>query len=278
MTQSRNQFTRWPVFAAIAWVSLTLIAASQSEDRMSLQARRFWIVAGQAGLISALGLFELNLRRAREHEQALAGESRTDVLTGLANRRRFDEELERRWQEWRRKDRNVSLLLIDIDHFKRLNDEHGHLTGDRVLSQLGDLLGEQVRGTDLAARYGGEEFAILAVATESGGAVQAAERIRREVSAHVFLDDSLPVSHPAQHHEDMPEVTVSIGVSHFNPDDHSPRQLILRADEALYAAKRAGRNQVSTVVGDSDRVVLAGRFSDELAENVGLADPVVSEH
>ena len=124
------------------------------------------------------------------------------------------------------------------------------------------------------SRYGGEEFAILAIAAETDGAVQAADRIRRCVCKHAFADESLPASQI----DDGPKITVSVGVPHFASADHSQRQLILRADEALYASKQPGRKRVSTVVGDSDRVVLTGTLPDQLAENVGLSNAVVCEH
>lgn len=158
-----------------------------------------------------------------------------DPLTGLHNRRSLDarlaeaQALDRRYS--RQNGRVHGLLLIDVDHFKRVNDVHGHPAGDAVLRQLASVLQRAVRITDVAARFGGEEFAVLL--PELAGpleAVMAAEKIRRSVEGASF---------PA-----VGKVTVSVGVSLASPDDEDVRPLIARADAALYEAKRGGRNAV----------------------------------
>jgi diguanylate cyclase (GGDEF)-like protein len=158
-----------------------------------------------------------------------------DPLTGLYNRRSLDarlaeaQALDRRYGAGN--GRVHGLLLVDVDHFKRVNDQFGHPAGDAVLRQLAQLLQANVRVTDVAARFGGEEFAVLL--PELAGpleAVMAAEKIRTAVEAALFPE--------------VGKVTVSLGVSLASPDDADVRPLIARADAALYEAKRGGRNAV----------------------------------
>jgi two-component system cell cycle response regulator len=158
-----------------------------------------------------------------------------DALTGCMNRRAFTERLERELDRVRRYNVKLSVLMIDLDLFKDINDNFGHIVGDSVLRQLGDLLRDEVRSVDLAARYGGEEFVILLPDTDLNGAVVFAERLRKRVEEHNFADSGDPL-----------RVTVSIGVSAATVDGHvtEPESVIARADEALYRAKNEGRNRV----------------------------------
>lgn len=154
-----------------------------------------------------------------------------DALTGLANRRSFDERLLGCFQTGLRTGRGFSLLLLDADHFKRVNDQHGHTVGDQVLQQLGQLLKTHVRSVDLAARYGGEEFAVLLPETPgTAEAALVADKIRAAVSLAEF-----PV---------VGRITISVGVASWHAADADPMSLVQRADRGLYAAKGAGRNQV----------------------------------
>ncbi len=183
-----------------------------------------------------------DVSRRKKIEDALAAENAqlqamavTDSLTSLANRRRFDEVLEREWRRARRDQSPLALLLIDADHFKALNDHYGHQHGDRYLRTLAQLIqGSLRRPADMAARYGGEEFAVLLPDTDLEGAYRIAEAIRQGAQ-----DARLP-------HEksDLGVMTVSIGVDAMVPEDgESPEALVRRADAALYAAKRQGRNR-----------------------------------
>ncbi|MHA7853907.1 sensor domain-containing diguanylate cyclase [Marinobacter shengliensis] len=175
------------------------------------------------------------LERANEQLKAI---SLTDGLTHVANRRRFDEKLEIEWGRALRHEHELSLLLLDIDHFKRVNDELGHLTGDDCLVALAGILQAEVqRAGDLVARYGGEEFAILLPTTDSAGALLVAERIRKAVAG-------TPV---ATKEQDTPvPLTISVGVATMLPARGvSSPELVRRADEALYAAKDNGRNRVA---------------------------------
>jgi len=158
--------------------------------------------------------------------------SRTDALTGLANRRAFDCELARRLDERERTGTPACLLLFDVDHFKKFNDRYGHTAGDYVLSTLAQALADVVRTMDLVARYGGEEFAIIMPTTQLHEASSIGERIRRAVEVCIFRTDEMEF-----------KVTISVGVAQLRPGE-APEALIRRADTALYAAKGAGRNCV----------------------------------
>lgn len=155
-----------------------------------------------------------------------------DGLTGLNNRRRFDARLQEDFQMLRRSGRGFSLILIDVDHFKAINDEHGHQAGDEVLRQLAQLLKQCTRITDFVARYGGEEFVVLLPDVEDEGAVWAiAEKIRATVAGQAFPG--------------IGRVTASLGLSCALKDDLSSTDVVERADMALYKAKQAGRNLVA---------------------------------
>ena len=178
--------------------------------------------------------------RTEELEQAneqLRAISLTDGLTHVANRRRFDEKLETEWNRALRHEHELSLILLDIDHFKQVNDRFGHLVGDDCLVALASILSDEVqRSGDLVARYGGEEFAILLPATDVAGAQQVAERMRLSVAR-------TPVN--SGEHMSPVSLTISLGVATLTPNRQSDcQELIRRADEALYAAKADGRNRV----------------------------------
>ena len=162
--------------------------------------------------------------------------ARTDPLTGLVNRRVLVERLQTEVERARRYEGSVTVLMIDLDHFKRVNDQHGHLVGDEVLKQVGDLLVSAVRSVDLVSRYGGEEFVILLPETPSMGAATFAERIREKLEQFPFINAA----------GDRLSITASVGLAAFpGPRIETVEDLLARADEALYRAKAAGRNRVS---------------------------------
>lgn len=163
----------------------------------------------------------------------------TDSLTGLANRRYFDEVLSTEFRRLKRSGAPLSLIMLDVDRFKSFNDSYGHLAGDDCLRQIGAALETFVgRVTDLAARYGGEEFVVILTETDQCGAATLAERIRKAI-------ESLAIPHPGS---DIAEyVTVSIGVvTAHTARLTSPEQVVALADDALYCAKKGGRNRIST--------------------------------
>ncbi len=200
-----------------------------------LTARREAVAAGRERALyeTFVALAAEALENARQYEEA-RGEALTDPLTGLANRRALDERLRLELERARRSRQPVSVLMVDIDHFKRINDRHGHAAGDAVLSRLATILRQEIRSIDLAARYGGEEFVVLLPATPAPAAYAVAERIRRAVAREAF---ALPGGQ-------MLRVQASIGIASFPDDDPEGGHLLERADEALYAAKGAGRNRV----------------------------------
>lgn len=160
--------------------------------------------------------------------------STTDGLTGLANRRHFDQSLQSEWQRSARNQTSLSLLMIDIDYFKRYNDQYGHLMGDECLRQVARILYDCVqRSGDLVARYGGEEFVLLLPGADAGDAKVVAQRCMDELLKAKILHGTSEVS---------PWLTFSIGVATTVADQNVlPQTLVKRADVALYCAKSAGR-------------------------------------
>ncbi|RKR07658.1 PAS domain S-box-containing protein/diguanylate cyclase (GGDEF)-like protein [Kushneria sinocarnis] len=166
----------------------------------------------------------LEAANARLHRFA-----QTDALTGLPNRRAFDEALERECARARRTGNALSIAIIDLDHFKRINDRYGHGAGDEVLVALAEVLRSGIRRSDMAARLGGEEFVVLLPETTAAAGAGLAERLREALHAA-----SWPVD----------RVTASFGVAQYDAAAMTPKTLLARADEALYAAKAAGRDRV----------------------------------
>lgn len=156
-----------------------------------------------------------------------------DALTETHNKRYLLEFLDREFARAVRYERPLALVLFDIDHFKRINDSLSHLAGDTVLRQLARCVKGGIRREELFARYGGEEFALVLPESEATAAATAAERVRANVEAEAFEFDGQQIP-----------VTVSVGVAVFAPDVDGPTELIRRADDALYRAKREGRNRV----------------------------------
>ena len=164
-------------------------------------------------------------------------ESLTDSLTGLANRRMFDETLRMRIEEARAQNSELCLVLCDIDHFKRFNDTWGHHTGDQILRFLASAMQAHARPDFLVARYGGEEFAMIMPRAQLRAATQIAEALRAAIQAKRLRRRST--------NEDLGQVTVSMGIARMQPGD-TPAGLLERTDACLYSSKRNGRNQVTT--------------------------------
>ena len=168
----------------------------------------------------------------QQQNQVLETLSITDSLTGLYNRNKLDAILTDELARFKRTQRRFALLMLDIDHFKKLNDTYGHLTGDEVLRNVARILAQSIRSIDYAARYGGDELIIILVETSTDQAEKTAERIRSQVEGAQYSPNGATIA-----------VTVSIGIVQCQPDDMTPTSVLSRADKALYQAKQAGRNQ-----------------------------------
>ena len=165
----------------------------------------------------------------------LRKEATTDGLTGIANRRYFDIALQTMSGDAMNSGDDLSLLLIDIDHFKKVNDTWGHATGDAVIQLVATTLAQSVKGQDCVARYGGEEFAVILPTTSINAAMRVGENIRTALSRKLFV--------PRNDEETVCAVTVSMGAACYDPGE-ALAQLIQRADAALYRAKKTGRDRV----------------------------------
>jgi len=202
------------------------------------------VVFMAAGLMFSAGLFLLATILTR-HRKALETLVRTDMLTGLANRREFMTRLERESHRQARGGRPLSIVMLDVDHFKRVNDTFGHPAGDQVLAQVGAILRAHTRDqVDTAARYGGEEFVLLLPETDLSGAQHVAEKISARLRAHPFMADGQPFT-----------VTQSVGIAQVVEGDTA---LALKvADRNLYQAKRDGRDQIVASVAFAQGAVHA---------------------
>ncbi|WP_051450872.1 GGDEF domain-containing protein [Actinospica robiniae] len=229
----------WPILLAgcllpqvVAWTTLALGLAGFGIVAAVLDTPygfRLWLeVAAPLALTTAI--IVTFRRRVETLSAELRAQAHRDPLTGLANRRVFEDSLQREIARNRRRGDPLSLLTADIDHFKRVNDTFGHQTGDTVLRALADLLAEHVRAGDLVARTGGEEFAILLPACDADTAYRRAQTLRETVEA-----DSAHWITP---------ITVSIGSATLPDDADSASALVAASDSGLYAAKSAGRNAV----------------------------------
>ncbi len=175
------------------------------------------------------------LETTRADKARLEALATTDSVTTLLNRRALVDRLTHEMERARRYATPLALLMVDLDHFKDINDTHGHLVGDEALREVARVLQGAVRNVDVVARYGGEEFAIVLPETSNEGAVAFAERVRERVAEHLFANERLPSL----------RITVSVGVASVPATDiESVEDFFARSDEALYRAKAGGRNQV----------------------------------
>ena len=219
-------------------------------DRIDPSSTPFFLLfmVGISGCVALSGLIELGGQVSKiEHQMA---EARIDGLTGLANRRALDGELERRLSEKSRQGTDFCVAILDIDHFKEINDKYGHLTGDTVLiKSVAEVIRNSTRTMDLAARFGGDEFVIIYPTYNLAQAAISVDGLRSEISAkRLPLEDAELTIH------------VSTGVAEANSED-DVASLLARADKALYAAKQAGRNQTFQHNGETCQ-------SMEIAESV----------
>jgi diguanylate cyclase (GGDEF)-like protein len=183
-----------------------------------------------ASLVLTIAVINVFQNIIGELQRRLLAQAITDPLTGAYNRRYMEARLEEALQGARRRPEPVSLLMVDVDHFKRVNDEHGHKAGDGVLRGLVQLLRHRARAVDLLFRMGGEEFVLLLADTPEDAAAGVAEELRQAIAATALLDGKV--------------VTASLGVAGARPDD-TVESWLRAADAAMYAAKEAGRNRVA---------------------------------
>lgn len=181
--------------------------------------------------VTDTSIYQSQLEEARDR---LSEASNRDGLTGVYNRRYLEQALAKEFARVKRYEGTLSLIMLDIDHFKRVNDERGHLAGDEVIRRTAEFISSCIRESDTLGRYGGEEFAVLLPHTKLDGALVLAERLRKCVAADpiAFGNQSIPV-------------TISIGVAELHPDTPNYEQLIQDADTALYKSKEGGRNRVT---------------------------------
>jgi diguanylate cyclase (GGDEF)-like protein len=203
-------------------------------------------VLARAGAMLRIKSLQDQLRAAKAELERL---SVTDGLTGLFNRRYFNARLSQEFQRAQRYSDPLSLLMLDIDHFKRVNDSYGHPFGDLVLKGTADLVRTSVRDPDICARYGGEEFAVILPKTHLAGALVVAERIWRDLAAKPYATDGAGGASGATF-----GATASLGLAFYpSKDVSSPEHLVKYADEALYRAKREGRNCICLYQGQTYR-------------------------
>jgi diguanylate cyclase (GGDEF)-like protein len=220
LRQIKEQFDDVPVIMVTGYGSIELAV-----EAMQIGAADFVTKPVEASVL------HIRVRKALDHARTKRLAS-TDGLTGLYNHRVFQERLEEEVERANRYHRPLSLLMVDVDHFKVHNDTHGHLWGDAILTELARLLKDSSRTSDIVARYGGEEFVLVLPETNQDQALNIANRLRETIASHRFLD-----THPAK------SLTVSIGVAMHQPAG-CKQTLIAAADGALYTAKRTGRNRV----------------------------------
>ncbi len=244
---------RWPLVAGVVASPLLLVVFGLSDGAIEWDGRPLGIAIGGWGVaLLLLSLFlalqlllngRISLRRERrlvetgaalrEASAQLARLATIDTLTGLLNRRVFDERLGVEFRRSQRYRRPLSLLMIDLDHFKRVNDEHGHPYGDFVLAETARSISDSIRESDVAGRYGGEEFVVMLPETEQKAALTVADKLRAEICGREFRRDGVSV-----------RLTFSVGIAALPATGMgNEADLISRADEALYEAKRLGRDR-----------------------------------
>jgi diguanylate cyclase (GGDEF)-like protein len=203
------------------------------------------MVAAVLPVVGTTAYLQLCSERIRRQWERAAS---TDYLTGLSNRRTLADAGERRVQQARRRGRALSVAVIDIDHFKQINDRFGHEIGDRALKHVAGHIEAACRAGDLSGRQGGEEFVTVFDGLDNEAGVAAGERIRRAVESHPFVLDGVPLT-----------ITVSLGLASLSDHDRTLDDLLRRADRALYLAKAAGRNRVAleAACADADSVLAA---------------------
>lgn len=235
------------------------------EQRLATVGLLSRVVDANEQLQVRLNEAEMMLKEQAGTISTYMSEARTDSLTGLPNRRALDEDLARQISEWKRHRRPLSVMMIDIDHFKKFNDTYGHQAGDAVLQQVAGLLRKTMREADLVGRFGGEEMAVVLPGTESQEACRAAERARKAISDASFTYEGQRL-----------HVTVSVGASQCM-EAESADELLRRADDALYAAKQAGRDRAYWHDGVNCQCVGGCRKPEKTPATAAQPKPLVPE-
>ena len=185
------------------------------------------------GKVTHFASIQRDITEYKKLEQDLQILCRTDPLTTAANRRAFNEILSQEFSRFKRSQKEYALIMIDLDHFKSINDQHGHSVGDQVLIEVTERCKDNIRVHDILARLGGEEFCILLPYTETKQAQKVAERLRAKIEIKPIIVDGLRV-----------KVTISVGISLVSTGDEDGHQAMERADQKLFQAKESGRNQI----------------------------------
>jgi diguanylate cyclase len=221
----------------LAGLSSEMVAGKPLSELLATLIGETETIAQQSQLLQQrLASSSSVIHQLRRNLEDVEREASSDPLTGIANRKCFDKTLRQTAMDSMETGADLCLLLIDIDHFKRFNDNWGHQTGDEVLRLVATIMSANMRGIDLAARYGGEEFAVILPKAALADAVPIAERLREAIEARSLTERETG--------REIGRITVSIGAALFEPGE-SLTSLIGRADEALYASKRGGRNRVT---------------------------------
>ncbi|MDP9783172.1 GGDEF domain-containing protein [Pseudomonas fluorescens] len=208
------------------------LLGTMDQHRQQRDQREQEVSARLKSLADRVALMEQDAQVVRENLEEQRQKALVDPLTGLPNRAAWSERLEHEVVQWQQHGNSLLLAMLDLDHFKRINDNYGHLAGDRVLKLIASVLRKRLRGGDFIARFGGEEFVLLVPDTPLAAGAKLAEALRLAIEACPFHFKGEPVT-----------VTVSIGLTAFKPGEHSDA-VFKRADQALYRAKNAGRNRV----------------------------------
>ncbi|KAA6178879.1 diguanylate cyclase [Pseudomonas marginalis] len=208
------------------------LLGAMDEHQKQRDQREHEVAERLQGLAERVASMEQEAQGYRDHLEVQRQKALIDPLTGLPNRAAWSERLEYEVNAWHQQGNNLSLAMLDLDHFKRINDGYGHLAGDKVLKIIANVLSKRLRATDFIARFGGEEFVLLMPDSALGDALELGERLRAAIEACPFHFKGERVT-----------ITMSIGMAQFQPGERSDLAL-KRADEALYRAKAAGRNQV----------------------------------
>jgi len=203
------------------------LSSALSSMMVNMAAKRQALLQANITLEQQVATRTADLERANARLQEL---SRKDALTGIFNRRAADERLRAEFATSKRSSHRYAVMLMDIDHFKQINDQFGHETGDQVIQQVAKLLQKSIRESDFVARFGGEEFIVILPATDQSGAISIANKLCHQIAQ--------------QHFNTVGQVTISIGVASSVTDDADADAAVRKADIAMYAAKRAGRNRV----------------------------------